>query len=79
MVLKNGKLGEVYNVGGHNEKENIEIVHIILDTLQELLPDSDSRKAKINEDLITYVEDRKGHDKRYAIAPHIASGEYQKR
>ncbi len=69
MVLKNGKLGEVYNVGGHNEKENIEIVHIILDTLQELLPDSDSRKAKINEDLITYVEDRKGHDKRYAIAP----------
>lgn len=69
MVIDNGKLGEVYNVGGHNEKANIDIVHIILNTLQELLPDDDARKAYINSDLITYVEDRKGHDRRYAIAP----------
>lgn len=69
MVIDNGKLGEVYNVGGHNEKANIEIVNIILNTLQELLPDDDARKAYINSDLITYVEDRKGHDRRYAIAP----------
>ena len=69
MVIDNGKLGEVYNVGGHNEKANIDIVNIILTTLQELLPDDDARKAYINSDLITYVEDRKGHDRRYAIAP----------
>ena len=47
----------------------IEIIHIILDTLNEMLPDEDPRKAHINEELITYVEDRKGHDRRYAIAP----------
>lgn len=69
MVMEQGRLGQVYNVGGHNEKQNIEIVHIILDTLCEILPDSDSRKAHINEKLITYVGDRKGHDRRYAIAP----------
>lgn len=69
MVMENGKLGERYNVGGHNEKQNIEIIKIILETLNEMLPDSDSRKAAINENLITYVEDRKGHDRRYAIAP----------
>ena len=50
-------------------RKMIEIIHIILDTLQEMLPDSDPRKAHINNDLITYVEDRKGHDRRYAIAP----------
>lgn len=69
MVLDNGKIGEVYNVGGHNEKTNIEIVTIILNTLDELLADDDARKAFISKDLITYVEDRKGHDRRYAIAP----------
>lgn len=69
MVLDHGKLGEVYNVGGHNEKTNIEIVTIILNTLDELLADDDARKAFISKDLITYVEDRKGHDRRYAIAP----------
>ena len=41
----------------------------ILDTLQEMLPEGDPRKALVSEDLITYVEDRKGHDRRYAIAP----------
>lgn len=69
MVQEQGRLFETYNIGGHNEKQNIEIIHIILDTLQEMLPDGDERKAWINESLITYVEDRKGHDRRYAIAP----------
>lgn len=69
MVLEKGCLYETYNVGGHNEKRNIEIVHIILDTLREMLPEGDDRRERITDDLITYVEDRKGHDRRYAIAP----------
>lgn len=69
MVIEKGKLFETYNVGGHNEKENIEIVEIILETLQDMLSDDDPRKAKVTKDLITFVEDRKGHDRRYAIAP----------
>ena len=69
MVQENGRLGERYNIGGHNEKQNIEIIHIILDTLQEMLPEGDERKKLVSKDLITYVEDRKGHDMRYAIAP----------
>ena len=69
MVQEKGKLFETYNVGGHNEKQNIEIIHIILDTLREMLSDDDPRKALVSDDLITYVEDRKGHDRRYAIAP----------
>lgn len=69
MVMEQGKLGEVYNVGGHNEKQNIEIVNLIIKTLSELLPDKDPRQKHLNQDLIQYVEDRKGHDRRYAIAP----------
>ena len=69
MVQEQGVLGQRYNIGGHNEKQNIEIIEIIIDTLQELLPDSDPRKANVSRDLITYVTDRKGHDRRYAIAP----------
>lgn len=69
MVIEKGKLFETYNVGGHNEKQNIDIVNIIIRTLQEILPDSDERKKSIDLQLITYVEDRKGHDRRYAIAP----------
>jgi dTDP-glucose 4,6-dehydratase len=69
LVMEKGKLHEVYNVGGHNEKQNLEIIALILDTLQELLPEGDVRKAHINEELIKYVTDRKGHDRRYAIAP----------
>ena len=68
-VQEKGKLYETYNIGGHNEKQNIEIIHIILDTLLELLPESDERRKNISESLITYVTDRKGHDRRYAIAP----------
>jgi dTDP-glucose 4,6-dehydratase len=69
MVAENGRTGEVYNVGGHNEKRNIEIVTMIIDTLLETLPKDDPRRQHISHDLITYVEDRKGHDFRYAIAP----------
>ncbi|MEF9945598.1 MAG: dTDP-glucose 4,6-dehydratase [Lachnospiraceae bacterium] len=69
MVQEKGRLFETYNIGGHNEKQNIEIIHIILKTLQEMLPQNDSRKELVSQNLITYVEDRKGHDRRYAIAP----------
>ena len=69
MVQEQGKLFETYNIGGHNEKQNIEIVKTIIDVLREELDDSDPRKAKISYDLIKYVSDRKGHDRRYAIAP----------
>ncbi len=69
MVQEKGRLFETYNIGGHNEKQNIEIVETILDTLQEMLPEGDPRKKLVSRNLITYVEDRKGHDRRYAIAP----------
>lgn len=69
MVAEKGRIGEVYNVGGHNEKRNIEIVTTIIDTLLEILPENDARRKNVSRDLITYVEDRKGHDFRYAIAP----------
>lgn len=57
LVLHNGKAGERYNIGGHNEKRNIEIVKLILKHLNK------------SESLIEHVEDRKGHDYRYAIDP----------
>ena len=69
MVQEKGRLFETYNVGGHNEKQNIEIVKTIIDVLKDELDDSDTRKAHLSYDLIKYVEDRKGHDRRYAIAP----------
>ena len=69
MVQEKGRLFETYNVGGHNEKQNIEIVKTIIDVLREELDDSDPRKAHLSYDLIKYVTDRKGHDRRYAIAP----------
>ena len=69
MVQEHGKLGETYNVGGHNERRNIEIVQTVIDTLLVMLPETDQRKKNVSRDLITYVEDRKGHDRRYAIAP----------
>ncbi|MDR0963787.1 MAG: dTDP-glucose 4,6-dehydratase [Clostridium sp.] len=69
MVQEKGRLFETYNIGGHNEKTNLEIVTIILDTVREMLDDNDPRKAHVTKDLITFVEDRKGHDRRYAIAP----------
>lgn len=56
-IIHNGKIGEVYNIGGHNEKTNLEVVKIILKELGK------------SEDLIKYVTDRPGHDRRYAIDP----------
>ena len=69
MVQEKGRLFERYNIGGHNERHNIDIVRTILKVLKEEMSDDDSRKDKISEDLISYVTDRKGHDRRYAIAP----------
>lgn len=69
MVQEKGRLFETYNIGGHNERQNIEIVNRILDILREMLPKEDPRKEFVSKELITYVEDRKGHDRRYAIAP----------
>ena len=62
-ILKNGKLGETYNIGGNNEKSNIEVVNKICSLLDERSP----RKKGIYSDLISFVEDRPGHDFRYAI------------
>lgn len=57
LIVRKGCIGEVYNVGGHNEMRNIDIVKLIIHELGK------------SEDLITYVTDRKGHDLRYAIDP----------
>lgn len=62
-VLENGKIGETYNVGGHNERNNITIVKTICAILDEMRPHPDGSYAS----LITYVKDRPGHDRRYAI------------
>lgn len=64
MVLEQGRLGQVYNVGGHNERPNIFIVKKIIAECAEATNDE-----AITEELISYVEDRKGHDRRYGIAP----------
>ena len=63
-VLEAGQLGEVYNVGGWNEKPNLDIVHTVCALLDELKPRAD---GKPYQDQITYVTDRPGHDRRYAI------------
>jgi dTDP-glucose 4,6-dehydratase len=63
-VLEAGRLGETYNVGGWNEKPNLEVVHILCAILDELRPRADGRPYS---DQITYVKDRPGHDRRYAI------------
>lgn len=63
MIIHNGRVGEVYNVGGHNEKQNIEVVKTLLKALNK------------PESLITYVKDRAGHDLRYAIDPTKISTE----
>lgn len=61
-VLKDGKIGETYNIGGHNERRNIDLVRLICALMDELAP-----KNHPHEDLIAYVADRPGHDLRYAI------------
>ena len=57
LIIRNGKVGEVYNIGGHNERQNIQVVKTILKELNK------------PESLIEHVTDRKGHDRRYAIDP----------
>jgi dTDP-glucose 4,6-dehydratase len=66
-VLERGTSGEVYNIGGLNEKANIETVHALCHILDELRPIEDSSSIISYRDLITYVKDRPGHDRRYAI------------
>jgi dTDP-glucose 4,6-dehydratase len=63
MVINNGRLGEVYNVGGHNERTNIQIVKTVIVYFNENVD------KEVTEQLIKFVEDRKGHDRRYAIDP----------
>ena len=85
LVLHRGRTGEVYNVGGHNEKQNIEIVRLIIQTIRQLMTEDPAYRQVlkkkelgedglpridwINDDLITFVRDRLGHDQRYAIDP----------
>jgi dTDP-glucose 4,6-dehydratase len=70
-VVTEGVVGETYNIGGHNEKQNIEVVNTICDLLEELVPDNINSRQSGNTKgfigLITYVKDRPGHDIRYAI------------
>ena len=61
-VVTTGIVGETYNIGGHNEKQNLEVVHTICDLLDEMVPKADSYRQQI-----IYVADRPGHDRRYAI------------
>ncbi|MCA0974350.1 dTDP-glucose 4,6-dehydratase [Halomonas denitrificans] len=66
-VATEGVVGDTYNIGGHNEKTNLEVVHMLCDLLMEMAPSTHHYR-----DLITYVNDRPGHDRRYAIdASHI--------
>lgn len=66
LVATKGKIAETYNIGGHNEKQNIEVVNTICELLDELVPNRPAGIKKYN-DLITFVQDRAGHDLRYAI------------
>ncbi len=71
LVVSEGMPGRTYNIGGHNELRNIEVVHMICDLMDELSPSSTHASYR---ELITYVSDRPGHDLRYAIdASRIAS------
>lgn len=75
-VLENGRIGEVYNIGGFNEECNINIVKLIINTINDIICNEPQygqllkcNLEEINENLIEYVADRPGHDKRYAIDP----------
>jgi len=63
VIYHKGKNGDTYNIGGHNEWKNIDIIHLLCDTMDELL----ERPEGASRELITYVKDRAGHDRRYAI------------
>ena len=76
LVLRNANIYEIYNIGGFNEEQNINIVKLVIDILKEEIENNDEYKKvlktdlqNINYDLITYVQDRLGHDMRYAIDP----------
>ena len=76
MVLRDGRLGEIYNVGGFNEEQNITIVKTVIDIIARIMRDEPQYRKllghpmeNINYDMITYVTDRPGHDMRYAIDP----------
>ena len=85
MVVRKGRIGEVYNVGGHNEKTNIDIVRLTIATIHRLMTEKPKYRKElkkvvigddglptidwINDELITIVKDRLGHDQRYAIDP----------
>lgn len=90
LVLLQGRTGEVYNIGGHNEMKNIDIVKLTIATVRKLMEENpEYRKvlkpcgfnpqspdiSYINNDLITFVQDRLGHDRRYAIDPAKITGE----
>ncbi|MDD6837311.1 MAG: GDP-mannose 4,6-dehydratase, partial [bacterium] len=91
LVLHQGRAGEIYNVGGHNEKQNIEIVKLTIRTIRQLMTEHPTYRQVlkkreigadgqlsidwINDDLITFVKDRLGHDQRYAIDPTKISRE----
>jgi dTDP-glucose 4,6-dehydratase len=73
-IIKNGKVGETYNIGGDNEKTNIEIILMICEILEKLYPMKNNPHIKAGKtlvqhykDLISFVKDRPGHDRRYAI------------
>ena len=91
IVVNKGRIYEVYNIGGHNEKKNIDIVKLVISTIhdimekepqyrsvlkkKELLSDGTIDISWMNNDLITFVKDRQGHDQRYAIDPAKISTE----
>jgi dTDP-glucose 4,6-dehydratase len=64
LVFEQGRIGEQYNIGGHNEQRNLDLVEQLCDLIDTLQPDAGGRRRR---ELITFVEDRKGHDQRYAI------------
>lgn len=76
MVLRNGRVGEIYNVGGFNEERNIDLVKTVIDTVAKLVKENPAyldlfadRSRPIDYSMITFVADRPGHDMRYAIDP----------
>ncbi|MFZ7165891.1 dTDP-glucose 4,6-dehydratase [Avibacterium avium] len=76
LVLTKGRIGGIYNIGGNNEKTNLEVVKTICRHLDELVPDKPDNVNKYM-DLITFVEDRPGHDQRYAINTHKINSELE--
>ena len=67
LVVKSKRVGETFNIGGHNEKRNLDVVRTICELLDELAPQHRADNITQYADLITFVKDRPGHDARYAI------------